>query len=144
MALHNVSHQTLDFGSPTTHGRPNAGYGSLFWRGPRAFTGGTVIGPEAHEDYMGVSMPWIAYRGTHDAVDDQSSLLFVDDPANPRYPTLWFVRSAPYACVSYAFMFDESYSLAAGDTLALRYHMAIFDGAVETETLARVAAQIIA
>ena len=34
--LVNVSQQLLAFGSPTTEGRPNAGYGGLFWRGPRS------------------------------------------------------------------------------------------------------------
>ena len=38
----NVSGAEIVIGSPTTAGRPNAGYGGLFWRGPRSFTGGTV------------------------------------------------------------------------------------------------------
>lgn len=140
MKLHNVSGEPLDFGSPTTHGRSMAGYGSLFWRGPRSFTNGTVIGPEEHEDYMGVQMPWIAYQGTHDGVDDQSTLLFVDEPRNPRFPNKWFVRKEPYACVSFSFMFDETYRLEPDADLSLRYHILIFDGAPDKETLARVAA----
>ena len=36
----NVTESVLVLGSPTTEGRPNAGYGGLFWRGPRSFTGG--------------------------------------------------------------------------------------------------------
>ena len=40
-AMTNVSGETLPFGSPTTKGRDNAGYGGLFWRGPRSFTGGS-------------------------------------------------------------------------------------------------------
>ena len=41
--LTNIHVETLELGSPTTHGRPNAGYTGLFWRGPRAFTGGPII-----------------------------------------------------------------------------------------------------
>ena len=32
MALTNISGEALHIGSPTTAGRPNAGYGGLFWR----------------------------------------------------------------------------------------------------------------
>lgn len=143
MALHNVSGEALAFGSPTTHGRPQAGYGSLFWRGPRSFTGGQVIGPQAQEDYMGEPLPWLAFCGTHDGADAQSTLLFIDDSSNPRYPNKWFVRTTPYACVSFSFMFDETYTLPADGTLSLTYHIAVFDGARNPETLARVAAKMV-
>lgn len=139
-SLRNVSGGVLDFGSPTTHGRPNAGYGSLFWRGPRSFTGGEIIAPETHDDYMGVSMPWIAYRGKHDdGSKSRSTLLFIDDPMNPRYPNKWFVRTDPYACVSFSFMFDEPYLLPPDETLSLTYHIVIFDGAPDRDELERVA-----
>ncbi|MBZ0297123.1 MAG: PmoA family protein, partial [Anaerolineae bacterium] len=141
-ALHNVSGKSLAFGSPTTHGRPLAGYGRLFWRGPRSFTGGMVIGPEAREDYLGESLPWLAFCGTHDGFDEQSTLLFVDDPSNPRYPNKWFVRFNPYACVSFSFMFDETYDLAADDTLSLAYHIVIMDGLRDQAMLAEIAQRV--
>ncbi len=40
--MDNVSGAEIGIGSPTTEGRDNAGYGGLFWRGPRSFTGGGV------------------------------------------------------------------------------------------------------
>src|SRR5690606_4499119 len=114
--------------------------GSLFWRGPRSFTGGEIIAPELHDDYMGVSMPWIAYRGRHDdGSKSPSTLLFIDDPSNPRYPNKWFVRTDPYACVSFSFMFDEPYLLQPDETLSLTYHIVIFDGAPDRDELERVA-----
>jgi hypothetical protein len=42
--LNNVRDRLLIFGSPTTEGRPAAGYGGLFWRGPRSFGGGGRAG----------------------------------------------------------------------------------------------------
>ena len=42
-AMTNVSASDIAIGSPTTKGRENAGYGGLFWRGPRSFTGGTLV-----------------------------------------------------------------------------------------------------
>ena len=43
--LRNVRGAIIPFGSPTTAGRDNAGYGGLFWRGPRSFSPGRVITP---------------------------------------------------------------------------------------------------
>ena len=42
-AITNAAGAGIDIGSPSTAGRPNAGYGGLFWRGPRSFTGGAVV-----------------------------------------------------------------------------------------------------
>jgi hypothetical protein len=58
-ALVNVSQQPLAFGSPTTEGRPNAGYGGLFWRGPRSFLHGRILGADGLEgpESMGQQLP---------------------------------------------------------------------------------------
>src|SRR5690606_28430471 len=66
--LVNVSGRDVVFGSPTTQGRPNAGYGGLYWRGPRSFTGGSVHTPSGAggDDLMGVRAPWLAFSGCHD------------------------------------------------------------------------------
>jgi hypothetical protein len=128
--LTNIASRPLTFGSPTTAGRPLAGYGGLFWRGPRSFTGGRILAAGGLEgpDVMGKAAAWLAYIGKHDGNAQTSTLLFVDDPANPRYPTRWFVRNDPYACASFAFSFDEEYALEAGAELALRHHILIADG----------------
>lgn len=144
--LENVSDTTLEFGSPTTQGRPKAGYGSLFWRGPRAFAGAPVLaagGMTGDEAIMGERSPWLAVVGTHDEVDARSTLLFVDNPANPRYPTQWFVRSRPYACVSFALTFDEVYALPPNERLGLTYHLALADAAWSPQDCERVARELV-
>ena len=64
-AMTNVSGATLDIGSPTTKGRENAGYGGLFWRGPRAFTGGTILWPghAGGEEARGTRAEWMGFTG---------------------------------------------------------------------------------
>lgn len=60
----------VHFGSPTTHGREGAGCTGLFRRGPRAFRGGQVLGPEGSgSELMGTSAPWPACSGKHDGAD---------------------------------------------------------------------------
>jgi hypothetical protein len=127
--LTNIRGEALVFGSPTTEGRPMAGYGGLFWRGPRSFRDGSILASDdqAGPDVMGKPASWLAYTGKHDGTGDSSTLIFVDHPDNLRHPNKWFVRDTPFACASFAFMFDEEYILPPGETLSLRYRIAIAD-----------------
>lgn len=126
----NVSGAEVVLGSPTTQGRDNAGYGGLFWRGPRSFTGGKVYAPgrEGGDDLMGVRGPWLGFTGRHDEHGRDSTIVFVDAPDNPGHPTKWFVRSEIYACACPAPFFDTEVPLAPGAALALRYAIVIADG----------------
>ena len=66
-AMTNVSASEIAFGSPTTKGRENAGYGGLFWRGPRSFTGGTLVttdGTGTGSDVRGQRHEWMGSRGS--------------------------------------------------------------------------------
>ena len=141
-ALTNVRGAEIRFGSPTTEGRPQAGYGGLFWRGPRSFTGGEILAPggaSGEEGVMGRRFEWLAFVGQHDEVDRASTLVFVDDPGNPRSPTPWFARAGMYACACPAPFFHEELPLAPGETLTLRYAVVVAAGAWDRERAARVA-----
>ncbi|BCB75901.1 PmoA family protein [Phytohabitans flavus] len=124
----NVSGSTLDIGSPTTKGRPNAGYGGLFWRGPRSFTGGTVQSPErtgGGNDLRGTRAEWLAYRSDGGR---GSTIVMVDDPANPRHPTPWFARSEEFACLCPAPFFHEEVAVPHGETVGFRYAVVVAAG----------------
>ncbi len=137
----NVRGEPLVFGSPATEGRPGVGYGGLFWRGVRDFTGGNIMiegGLETHDDdmvVMGQRGGWLAFAGKHDAVDHASTLLFIDQPDNLRYPNQWFARTESNVCASFAFMFDETYTLEPGEDLTLNYHIVIANGAWSREKI---------
>jgi Family of unknown function (DUF6807) len=127
----NVSGGTLDFGSPTTKGRENAGYGGLFWRGPRSFTGGIAQGPTRcgdGNDLRGTRAPWLAFRGQHDETAAWSTIVMVDHEANPNHPPQWFVRSEEFACLCPAPFFSEELSVAAEATIRFRYAVLIAAG----------------
>jgi hypothetical protein len=136
--VRNISPEPLRFGSPTTEGRENAGYGGLFWRGPRSFTGGTVITPEATggDELMGIRAPWLAFAGQHDGTARWSTLIFTDDPAIPGQ---WFVRSTPFAAVCPAPFFATEYSLGSGETLTRRYGVIVCSGQRDTAGCAELA-----
>ncbi|MEV6875255.1 PmoA family protein [Amycolatopsis sp. NPDC051128] len=127
--LTNVRGEPLVFGSPTTSGRDLAGYTGLFWRGPRAFTGGEIIAADGQggPEMMGKEASWLAYVGHHDEVDRSSTLVFIDHPGNEG--TRWFVRSTPIPAVNPSFAFFDEVGLAPADTLRLRYRIVVADGA---------------
>jgi hypothetical protein len=131
-AITNVHGARTVIGSPTTEGRPNAGYGGLFWRGPRDFTGGTVHTPggSGGDELMGVRAPWLGFTGTHDGHGRSSTLAFVDAPGNEPggADVQWFVRSTPFAAVCPAPFFDREVTLDDGETLVRAYAVAVADG----------------
>jgi hypothetical protein len=131
-AMTNVGHEPIALGSPTTRGRPAAGYGGLFWRGPRSFTGGRALTPAVEgrstggatpgDEAMGTRHPWLAYRG------GGNTLVFVDAPDNLGHPTEWFVRSTEFPGVCPAPFYRTEVTVAPGETLRLRYALAVASG----------------
>ncbi len=139
-SMRNVSGKDIVIGSPTTEGRDNAGYGGLFWRGPRSFTGGRVVTPDGDggDEYMGWSGPWLGFAGRHDEHGRASTVVFCDrtgvpgqpsgGPGYPTRPIRWFVRSQPFACICPAPFFSEEHTLADGQELTFRYDVVVAEG----------------
>jgi hypothetical protein len=140
-SMTNVSGREIRIGSPTTEGRPNAGYGGLFWRGPRSFSGGAVHVPgvTGGDELMGVRAPWLGFTGRHDDHGRASTLVFVDAPDNPGHPTQWFVRTGIYACLCPAPFFAEEVPVGPGEVLTHRYAVVIADGDHDGDAVALLA-----
>jgi|GEM_PF-158396 len=139
--MDNVSGSRIEIGSPTTEGRDNAGYGGLFWRGPRSFTGGEFRSANGvgADEFMGTRSPWIAFTGQHDFTCRKSSIMFVEDKANPGASNQWFARSSMFACLGSAPFFSEVVPLEVGRPLTYRYAVVIADGAMEDQQAAALA-----
>ncbi|MCR2792253.1 PmoA family protein [Microbacterium sp. zg.Y625] len=133
-AMTNVTDAPIPIGSPTTRGRENAGYGGLFWRGPRSFTGGTLVtasGTGSGNDVRGQRHEWMAFVGRHDEVDAESLIVMVDAADNPQHPPQWFARSEEFACLNPAPFFSEELVVEPGETAAFRYGVGIADGGAD-------------
>jgi hypothetical protein len=143
LQLRNIRGQSLVFGSPTTQGRPKAGYGGFFWRGAQDFPGGTILvdgGLEAaghEESILGKSGRWLAYVSPHQDTNRASTVILVDQPGNPRYPNQWFVRANQVAYASFAFMFDKTLTLEPDEELALSYRVILVRGAWSASQIRR-------
>ncbi|MCI2957647.1 PmoA family protein [Agromyces atrinae] len=139
--LTNTSDTPISIGSPTTRGRENAGYGGLFWRGPRSFTNGTILAPDVAgcDELRGIRAPWMGFTGRHDGNDTASTVVMVDDEANIQHPPQWFARTEDFACLCPAPFFSEECSVEPGDTLRLIYTVVIADGASDPARAASLA-----
>ncbi|MFF3615859.1 PmoA family protein [Streptomyces sp. NPDC002580] len=147
-AVTNRREEPLRLGSPTTAGREMAGYTGLFWRGPRAFRGGRVIGPDSEgPGLMGRQAPWLAYSAEHDGSDGHATLVFAHAPENDHsgaggaHPAHWFVRNEPFAAVAPSPAFFDELVLAPGDTLARRYRVVVAEGAWERDDIVKYLAE---
>ncbi|MEU1706737.1 PmoA family protein [Streptomyces sp. NPDC005706] len=143
-AVTNRRAEPLRLGSPTTAGRELAGYTGLFWRGPRSFRGGRILGPEGEgTELMGTKAPWLAFSGEHDGRDGHATLVFAHAPENDHvgarggHPAHWFVRAEPFAAVAPSWAFFDELELAPGATLRRRYRVVVADGAWDREDVAR-------
>lgn len=138
----NVSSADLTIGSPTTRGRENAGYGGLFWRGPRSFTGGTLLAPDfaGGEEIRGSRGPWMGFVGRHDETGGASTVVIVDGTDNPSHPPQWFARTELFGCLNPAPFFSTEVPFAPGDSLTFRYGVVVADGASNAATAAELAA----
>jgi hypothetical protein len=118
--LENASGGELGLGSPTTAGRPDAGYGGLFLRGAPELAGADVLlgerGLIADSAAMGQTARWAALRTLNATVVMRSA------------PTPWFVRSTPPMLCAAPF-FHEEISLSAGEVLELEWDVLVTDAA---------------
>jgi len=144
--LTNIRDSPLRFGSPTTEGRELAGYTGLQWRGPRDFTGGTVLGPDGDHgpadigELMGSQGAWLAFTAEHDDIDAHSTLVFAHAPENldetaAIHPSHWFVRSTPIPTVAFSWAFFEEFALPPGASFSYRYRVVVADGAWDRDRI---------
>ena len=141
--LANARGDALVFGSPTTHGRPAAGYAGFFWRGPRAWTGGTVTSAHdgAEGDPMGAEAEWLAISGEHDEIDGGGTVLAYAGTSSAAAPIKWFVRADPFAAIAPSPSFDEEIVLEQGEALRLKHRLVFVDRVVQGDALTALAAE---
>jgi hypothetical protein len=127
--LANVHDRPLVLGSPTTLGRPNAGYTGLFWRGPRAWTGADIMAADGRsgEGIMGVQAQWAAIAGEHDERDGGATVLAYAGTSSAAVPVKWFARSSTFACLNPSPAFDTEIGLEPGQTLSLAHRFVFID-----------------
>ncbi|MDS2173976.1 PmoA family protein [Nesterenkonia sp. CL21] len=130
--LTNVSGRTLPMGSPTTAGRPSAGYTGWFWRGPRSWTGCDVVnsaGAAGEENTMGAPAGWVAFSSEHDELDGGGTVMAFAGSSESQDaevpPIKWFTRTGIFTVTSPSPAFDQEIHLPAEGRLRL-HHRFVF------------------
>ncbi|WP_181036381.1 DUF6807 family protein [Arthrobacter sp. B1805] len=148
----NTSGGPLAFGSPTTAGRPNAGYGGFFLRLPVSFDGASIIAPPvgqdvgtppvgqgvgagtvSEEEAMGSERSWLALRA------NEASVLMVAATDNPGAPTPWFVRTAGTPMLCAAPFFHTEMRLGANEAAEWGWSLLVADGRVQDAAIGEAA-----
>lgn len=134
----NASGGPLAFGSPTTSGRPDAGYGGFFLRLAPSFDGADIIaaptGPASsgargtcvsEADAMGSTRSWLGLRSPG------ASVLMVPAADNPGGSSPWFVRSTGTPMLCAAPFFHRKLHLDADGVLDWTWSLLTADGPVQ-------------
>ena len=123
-ALQNIAGEPIGFGSPTTAGRPAAGYGGLFLR----------AAPQLHDaDVLldGIPVPTgeaMGRRGTAMTLRGGGAAVTMTASAdNPVTPTTWFVRTGESVMLCSAPFFDDVFELAAGESATWIWRLEVRD-----------------
>ncbi|MFC8097795.1 PmoA family protein [Streptomyces sp. NPDC057363] len=139
--LTNTNNAPLSLGSPTTHGRPGAGYTGLFWRGPRAWTGCDIITADGQDGdaAMGSQAAWAAAAGDHDEIDGGATVLAYAGTTSAPVPLKWFARSSAFACLNPSPAFDTEIELQPGGSLRLSHRFVFIDRKLDHDELEPIA-----
>lgn len=92
-------------------------------------------GLEGSKQIWGKPARWTDYSAAG------AGVAIFDHPTNLRHPTRWHARgyglnaANPFALKSFTKQGDGSYTLAAGQTLTLRYRVVVYEGAPDLERL---------
>jgi hypothetical protein len=148
--IENCGPRVLRFGSPTTEGRPMAGYAGLSWRGPEALRWAAVL-LEGHNKPQGLPQPVPVPEDRWDAAAQEemgsrarwlalagggATVAILEHPDNPGVPNRWFVRTDVYPLVTSGPVFDRYLELEPGSSFHLRHRLLVADGEWSGERLA--------
>jgi len=93
----------------------------------------TFSNSEQQAGINGRTARWVAFQGT--AVNGRpAGVAIFDHPANPRAPSSWQTRSH-YPYLNPSFTCKEDYTLAAGESLTLRYGVLVHSGPADAEKI---------
>jgi hypothetical protein len=83
---------------------------------------------------------WCAYSA--EAAGQPVTVAIFDHPRNLRHPAVWFTMDAPFAYLSATLnLANEKYFVKAGETLDLRYLVAVWDGIPSASEISKVASR---
>ncbi len=132
-----ADHGPLSIESPATNGRPQAGYGGLFWRlAPADTTSVLGDGLAGEAAVHGSRSPWLAFVQRREL--STTTLLLAQPPAQVRP---WFVRVSEYPGAGPALAWDAVCEVPDGGVLHAGLAAVLVDRALAADEAADLAAR---
>ncbi len=99
--------------------------------------GGTESVEVVRGDERNFRSPWCAYTVVADGRPVTAAMF--DHPDNPRHPATWFTMAKPFAYLSATLnLHKQPLKVTGNKPLRVRYGVAVWDGRVEAEEIAKV------
>jgi hypothetical protein len=115
------------------------GYGGLSFRGTRNWLVKRFLLPDGPIEGRpaGQRGAWCEMAGSIDGGANLSAgLAMLDHPDNPRHPAPWYAGGAGSGnFLNAALLFHEPMTLAAGESLTLRYRVLVHDGVWDADRI---------
>jgi len=110
--------------------KPWGGYGGLSFRAARSMRDHRVIDSEGRvaKAGHGKSARWMDFSAAVDADGSAAGIAIFDHPDNPRHPSPWYVSIGRMGYFGPALLFNEPYTLAAGESFTLKYRLLLHRG----------------
>ena len=98
---------------------------------------GEVLDADGHTDtesIFGSQSRWCGYSGVHQVNGKRYSVVIIDKPENPRYPTTWWVRDRPgYSLLHPSPTYYEPLKIDAETSVMFQYKVLFYNGPIPVE-----------
>lgn len=99
-------------------------------------SGGTLVnaqGLKGEKATLSAESEWMAYFGRR--LGETEGLAIFDHPINPWHPAKWFTRDYGFFSPTNLNFLEKPWTFKKGETLSLKYRVAVFAGEINTQTL---------
>ena len=121
-------------------GEPGRGgfyYSGLVIRLNNKMGQGEILDADGNMDIgsiFGKQSRWCGYSGVHQSNGQRYSVVIIDNPANPRYPTTWWVRDRPgYSLLHPSPTYYEPLKIDAGTSVMFQYKVLFYNGPIPVD-----------
>ena len=121
-------------------GEPGRGgfyYSGLVIRLNNKMGQGEILDADGNMDIgsiFGKQSRWCGYSGVHQSNGQRYSVVIIDNPANPRYPTTWWVRDRPgYSLLHPSPTYYEPLKIDAETSVMFQYKVLFYNGPIPVD-----------
>ncbi|WP_439563583.1 DUF6807 family protein [Microcella sp.] len=129
--LTNPERDSVSLETPAQGGRPDGGYGGLFFRGAPGLVTNRILGKDGPVDDSGVDSPWLVVHLTA----NDGSLVTLGCATDQAERSRWIIRGGNFSGFGWAFLYDNGLTLGKGESVQLGHRLVVADGHVSADDI---------